>query len=119
MIGTVSLKDLKVHCIIGIHPFERETSQDLFFDINMEVDFSKASQTEDINQAVDYSAVAQIVEDFTVAGKFLLIETLADKLIEELFKNFSLIENCEIAIKKPAAVPKAKYAMVRLSRGRK
>ena len=37
--NTISLVDLEISCIIGIHPDERIQEQNLFLDINLDIDF--------------------------------------------------------------------------------
>ena len=39
MMGTVYVQDLKITCIVGIYEKERELKQNLFLDIEMDLDF--------------------------------------------------------------------------------
>ena len=42
--GYLRLVDLEVHAVIGILPHEREREQQLFLNVDIEVDFAKTAQ---------------------------------------------------------------------------
>ena len=48
MLGTITVKDLKISCITGIHLKERELLQNLYMDIELDCDFAEAEKTEKI-----------------------------------------------------------------------
>jgi dihydroneopterin aldolase len=48
--------------------------------------------------------------------KFKLIETLAERACELLCKEWPQLRRCQETIKKPAALPKARYAAVTVER---
>ena len=58
--NTISLVDLEITCIIGIHPHERIHEQKLFLDINLEVDFKDSTIPDDINSTIDYTLIAEL-----------------------------------------------------------
>ena len=49
MLGTVYAQDLKITCIVGIYPKERELLQNLFLDVEFDLDFGDAENTEDVS----------------------------------------------------------------------
>ena len=53
IMNTISLVDLEITCIIGIHPHERIKEQNLFLDINLEVDFNDSTFSDDISNTID------------------------------------------------------------------
>ncbi|HCP46975.1 MAG TPA: dihydroneopterin aldolase, partial [Deltaproteobacteria bacterium] len=42
MKGTIGLRRLRIDCIVGIHPHEREAVQPLFVDVELDRDFGPA-----------------------------------------------------------------------------
>ncbi len=118
MRGTVCLKDLRVICLIGIHPKERQLPQALDFDLEMEIDIAEAAETENISATVDYSDVAARVEELAQEGAFKLLESLAESVASMLFDSYPVIDAVKIEIRKPSAVPAARYAGVRIERKR-
>ena len=69
-------------------------------------DCQRASQSDEINDALDYAAVSQAVERWIQAKPRALIETVAEGIAELLFKDFGVTE-VEVKVSKPGAVPTA------------
>jgi 7,8-dihydroneopterin aldolase/epimerase/oxygenase len=81
---TVSIRDLRVSTVIGVYDWEREIEQSLVFSVDMATDVGRAAASDDLADAVDYSAVAQTIRTVVRDGKFQLIETAAERVAERL-----------------------------------
>lgn len=90
MADQVFIRQLKVSANIGVYPWERVSSQDILFDIDIEVDATKIAESDDINHAVDYAKVCEYITKFAGENRFNLIETLAHKVAELLIDNFDI-----------------------------
>jgi dihydroneopterin aldolase len=90
MPDTVSIRDLRVAAVIGVYDWERETEQELVFAVDMATDTARAAATDDIQDALDYSAVAGTVKTVVIEGKFQLIETAAERVAQRLIGGFDL-----------------------------
>ena len=88
--GKVSIRDLRVSTVIGVYDWERETEQALVFAVDMAADVARAAGTDDIADALDYSAVAGTVKAVVIEGKFQLIETAAERVAQRLIADFGL-----------------------------
>ena len=115
MNGTVGLKNLRIDCIVGIYPHEREAEQPLFLDVELVHDFGPAASTDHIDGTIDYDGVARVL---AVGRRYQLIETLAEDGASALFAAFALVERVRIEIRKPNAVPAADAAYVAVERTR-
>jgi len=80
----VSIRDLAVRAVIGVHPWERQTEQTLTFSVDLATDIRPAAASDDLAGTLDYSAVAVTIADVVRAGKFQLIETAAERVAERL-----------------------------------
>ena len=118
MIGTVGLKNLRIDCIVGIYPFEREGEQPLFVDVELRHDFSEAAGKDHIDGAIDYDGVASTLTNLAVERKYQLIETFAEDGAAALFQQFPQVEGVKIEVRKPNAVPAADAAYVAVDRTR-
>ena len=114
----LSIRDLKVSCIVGVHPHERKREQDLFLDADLWFDFSRAESSDHLSDTVDYTEVAEDLTAFIRAEKFQLIETLAHRACERLLKAQQRLQRCRLIIRKPGAVANAACAMVSVERER-
>src|SRR5487761_1198382 len=101
-VDTVSIRELRVSAIIGMHGWERETEQPLVCAVDMAADAAKAAASDDIKDALDYSAVAQTVRDVVTRGEFQLIETAADSVARQLLADHSL-DWVRVEVVKPLA----------------
>ena len=102
MTDYVSIRDLSVAAVIGVHPWEREIEQTLVFNVDMEAEVSRAAATDDLADALDYSAVAEVIATVVREGKFQLIETAADRVAERLLGSFP-ITRLRLELRKPIA----------------
>jgi dihydroneopterin aldolase len=98
----VSVRDLSVAAVIGVHPWEREIEQTLVFNVDMEADVSRAAATDDLADALDYSAVAEVIAAVVREGKFRLIETAADRVAGRLLATFP-VARLRLELRKPIA----------------
>jgi dihydroneopterin aldolase len=118
MIGTTGLHNLRIDCIVGIHPHEREIPQAVFLDLEIDYDFAPAAASDAIPDAVDYDDVVRLVTELIQTRRFHLIEAMAEAVAAMLLEKVPVIECVRIEIRKPAAVPAADSSFVWVERGR-
>jgi 7,8-dihydroneopterin aldolase/epimerase/oxygenase len=87
---TVSIRDLGVAAVIGVHPWEREIEQTLVVSVEMAADVRAAAASDDLADTLDYSAVAETIAAVLREGKFRLIETAAERVAGRLLADFPL-----------------------------
>lgn len=112
--GTLFIRSLPVDCIIGVHAYERASRQRLLVSLTLETDFTDPARTDDVDRAVDYTALAEQITSFAREGGYALIETLAERLADHLF--VPPIERLELEIIKPAAIGATREVGVRVHR---
>jgi dihydroneopterin aldolase len=114
--GTLSVHDLRVRCIVGVYTHERKIEQDLLIDLTLEFDFAEAARDDGIDQTIDYTVLTERLEAWIRKEQFKLIETLAERACDLICKEWPQVRRCQVTIKKPAALPKARYAAVTAER---
>ena len=118
MKAKITINNIKVSCIIGEKLAERKNKQDIFIDIEMHVDVSKAVNSDDIKDAVDYEKVALEVKRFVGKSRYRLIETLADKIAILIIGKFA-VDEIIVRIRKPSALKYADFAQVEIGKKRR
>lgn len=113
LIGTIHIKDLKIHGYLGAHPEERERLQEVSLDLWLDIDISKCILSDALADTVDYDKVVKICRNLLEEKKYHLLETFAHEVLNSLFKNFKLL-SAKIKIKKKGAIPLAEYAAFEL-----
>ena len=116
--NTISLVDLEITCIIGIKPHERLKEQNLFLDINLDVDFGDSIIADNINETIDYTKIVEMATQLGISKKYKLIESFCHDLNNLFFDTFKIIQQSKITVKKPNAIPKAKYAAFSMKKSR-
>ena len=102
MTDYISVRDLAVAAVIGVHPWEREIEQTLVVSVDMAADVARAAASDDLADALDYSAVAATIAAVLRDGKFRLIETAAERVAERLLAEFP-VSSLRLEVRKPIA----------------
>ena len=116
--NTISIVDLEITCIIGILPDERVKEQTLLLDIYLDVDFGDSNIADDINETIDYTKIAEMATQLGISKKYKLIESFCHDLNNLFLDKFKIIQQTKITVKKPNAIPKAKYAAYSMKKSR-
>ena len=87
----------------GVLESERQVGQKFIVDCEIEVDTAKALVSDDVNHAVDYSKVAELIHKQIQDDPVNLIEVLAHRIAGAILDNFLLARSVEITVHKPEA----------------
>lgn len=112
---TIFIRQLKVRTLVGILPHERLKKQTLIINIALQTDFSQAQNSDNIADALDYSAISHFIIEFAEQAQYKLIERFADQLCQAIFANFNT-NSIRIDIQKPAAIPHTREIGLSLTR---
>ncbi len=98
----VSVRDLPVPAVIGVHEWEREITQTLVFSVDLAADVRRAARNDDLADALDYSAVARTIVSVVEQGRFRLIETAAERVADRLLAGHP-VTWLRLEVRKPIA----------------
>lgn len=98
----VSVRDLAVAAVIGVHEWEREITQTLVFSVDLAADVRRAARNDDLADALDYSAVARTIASVVEQGRFRLIETAAERVADRLLAEHP-VTWLRLEVRKPIA----------------
>jgi dihydroneopterin aldolase len=104
---TVFIQGLELQSLIGVYDFERHAKQLVVVDLEVSTDLSKARESDDVNDTVDYGAIAQRLETIANESSFHLLEALADKMVKAILNEFS-VEQLKLTMHKPDILDNAK-----------
>jgi len=111
------IHQLQASCILGVTEEERKNPQTVLIDLKLSADFSKAAQTDQIQDAIDYDQVCKKVTKFVMQSNFHLLEALGEGIANLVFKEF-FIEELKLKIFKPKIIPNAGEVGVEIYRKR-
>jgi len=80
----IQLRGLRVVCIVGVLPEERQRPQPIELDIDIYTDLSIAGKSDDLADTVDYGAAAESVSEICLSSQAQLLEHLAQRIADQL-----------------------------------
>ena len=95
----IFLNGLRFHAFHGVMPQERLTGNDYRVDLKIDFPLEKAVGSDDVNDTLNYATVYTAVkEEMDVPTQ--LIERVAYRIADHLFRTFKAINEVEIKVEK-------------------
>ena len=115
----ITLQNMVFYGFHGVYPHESQYGQRFHCDVELYGNFTRASETDDLTHAVDYTKVYNTVREIMENRQFKLLEALAGCIAKLLMENYP-IQGIAVRIRKPACpLPGAlDYTQVEITRGR-
>ncbi|MFL2986188.1 MAG: dihydroneopterin aldolase [Candidatus Poriferisodalaceae bacterium] len=113
----IQLRGLRVVCIVGVLPEERERPQPIELDIDIYTDLSVAGKSDDLTDTIDYGAVTEAATEICLSLQAQLLEHVAQRIADQLLA-LTPVSAVDITIKKlrPPIPRDIKSAAVRVVR---
>ena len=112
----VFIDDLRIQTVIGIFDWEREITQTISIDLQMEFDISRAAESDEIEDTLDYKSVSKRLIQFVESSEFQLVEALAEHCARIVLEEFPVNWLC-LKLSKPGAVRGSSAVGVIIERG--
>jgi dihydroneopterin aldolase len=98
--GKIRFNNMIFYAHHGYYQAERELGQKFAVDMELDFDFGKAVHSDDLRDTVNFEAVYQKVHYIFSSYKFTLLETLADRIANEVLLSFP-VKTVLIRVRKP------------------
>ena len=112
----ILIEELKILCIIGLLPHEREVPQYVHLDVRIFI--PQILHEDELSGSVDYVSIASWMEKFLQKKQFLTLEKACQELIEGIFLRWTIVGKVELTLRKPAASSNARAVGVHMTRAR-
>lgn len=99
----------------GLFDDERERGQGFLVDVILKMDLSKVSQSDLIDDTVDYSTLCDLILEEIVGPPVSLIERLAGQIAERILREYPKVDSVRITVHKPDAPVAAKVKDISVS----
>lgn len=113
----VIIKDLRIHGIIGVNDSEREQPQDILINVEITADLSKAGESDDLEDSINYRTVSKKIIAHTETAKRWTVEALAAD-IAALCLEEPGAQAVRVRVEKPGALRFAYSAGVEIERSK-
>lgn len=102
MADRIELTGLRVRGNHGVFDHERRDGQEFVIDLVLWVDSRPAAASDDLNDTVDYGALAQRAHDIVAGEPHNLIETVAAEIADDIAAD-PKVYAVEVTVHKPSA----------------
>ncbi|MFN2330120.1 MAG: dihydroneopterin aldolase [Chromatocurvus sp.] len=116
MSDIVFIRELRIDTVIGVYEWERQVQQTLLLDLEMRADVAAGAASDDVADALDYSAVSDRLREYASQHSVQLVETLAERFASLLRDEFG-VSWLRLRLCKPGAVARARDVGIIIERG--
>lgn len=113
----IFLRELKIETLIGVYEWEKRVPQTLQFDLDIALPDSRACQTDNIKDALNYADIVRRIQSELASRHFSLLEALAEHIAQILLNDFKA-PWVRISIAKLNAIRGSRMVGVCIERGR-
>lgn len=111
----IFLEQVKVQTNLGVPDWERTVAQTVILDIEIGYDFSKACQSDAIEDTIDYGQVAARIRETLAENSFKLVEALGEHVCQLILLEFKA-QNVKLKVSKPGILPGLKALGIQIYR---
>ena len=112
----IFISDLRIDTVVGIYDWERKIRQTIVLDIEMAADIGASTESDSIDDTLNYKAVAKRLIQFVQESEFQLVETLIEHCARIIREEFN-VPWVRIKLNKTGAVRGARDVGVIIERG--
>jgi len=95
------LKRMVFYGYHGVYPEENKLGQKYYVDLDMSMNLSRAAQSDDVNDTVNYAEIHAVVKKIVEGPPVKLIETLTEKIASALLGTYTSIIKATVSVTKP------------------
>ncbi|NLD85240.1 MAG: dihydroneopterin aldolase [Actinomycetales bacterium] len=112
MADRIELTGLKVRGNHGVFEHEKRDGQDFLVDVVLWTDFTRAAASDDLDDTVDYGALALLARDIVSGPACDLIETVVSRIADGIMEMAHTATAVEVTLHKPQAPIPAEFSDV-------
>ena len=87
----------------GLLEHERVNGQDFFVDVVLNLDLLEVSQSDSIDETVNYAEITDLVVSEITTNPVSLIERLAGRIAQRILDSYSRVNSVAVTVHKPQA----------------
>ena len=103
MADLIRISGIKGFGYHGVFEVERANGQDFYVDVELEVDLTRASVSDDVKDTINYAEVTALVVEEITTNPVSLIEKLAGRIAERIKVTFAQAARVTVTVHKPQA----------------
>lgn len=96
----IEITGLRVYGYVGVLPEEQRLGQWFEVDLSLSLDLSRAAESDDLTDSLDYGQVATAIQTLMRAARCQTLERLAGKIAEQLLA-YPGVVSAQVRLTKP------------------
>ncbi|WP_203256613.1 dihydroneopterin aldolase [Hyunsoonleella ulvae] len=97
--GIIKVENIRVFSYHGCLKEETKIGSDYRVDVKVKADLQKSAKTDNLDDTVDYVFLNKVIkEEMSIPSK--LLETVAKRILDKIFKNDALVQKATVCISK-------------------
>ena len=97
----IHLEGLEFYAYHGVFPEEAKLGQRFLVNVHLGVDLKAAGESDEVKDTVHYGEVYETIQAVVLEERFALIEALASRIVQDIFKSQPLVESMQLEVIKP------------------
>ena len=97
--GVIRIESMEFYSYHGHYAEERIVGNRFLVDLTMEADCEKASQSDELDDALDYQRAYELIKA-QMKDKSYLLEHIAKRILDTLYENFTNLDRAEVKVSK-------------------
>lgn len=98
-IRLIRLNNIRIHAFHGAIPTENIVGSDYIVNVEVKANWGDAAKDDDLTKTINYAEINDIVRE-EMQKKRILIETVAESIVDRLFHTFTQVEEAEVSVAK-------------------
>ena len=100
----ITIRAMTLPVSLGVYQWEKTAPRDVTFGFEIDYDASQAALSDDVQDALDYAQIENIVEEQCKARHYDLLEALVDSIAARLMKDYDKITAISVSAEKKGAL---------------
>lgn len=101
IVDKIYLNRMEFYGYHGVFPEETKLGQRFIVDLIVETDLKKAGITDNLDESINYAELFNLCKKIVEGKPYKLIESVAEKIAEELLNKYKKIQFCTVKVTKP------------------
>lgn len=120
IVDKIFLNQMEFYGYHGVFPEENRLGQRFAVDLEIELDLSKAGESDNLADSINYGELYEICKGIVEGRTFKLVESIAEHIASEILTQYKQIHFCTIKVYKPDPPIPGHYksVAVEIKRGR-
>lgn len=103
MMDRICLKGMAFYGRHGVMTEENRLGQRFYIDVELQLSLTRASETDALEDTVNYGEVYECVRALAEGKRYALLEKLAGEIGRRILRDFPPVESLSVTVHKPSA----------------